>query len=75
MSGMRSMTPARSAWGLSRRRLRGPRLQLRLRAVGRPERPARLATGTSRSDVKGAQRPGRSQSRALIRALMRGGRA
>lgn len=47
MKGMRSMTSARSAGALLRRRL------------------------TARSAVKGAQRPGRSQNRAL----MRGGRA
>ncbi len=54
MSGMRSMPPARSAGALFRCRLRGPRLQPRLRAVGRPERPPRLVAGISRSDVKPA---------------------
>jgi hypothetical protein len=57
----------RSPAGLFRCRLRGPRLQPRLRAVGRPERRARPATGMARSDVKRAQRACRSQNRMLMR--------
>lgn len=56
---------------LFRRRLRVPRLCLCLRTGGRHERPARLATGMSRSDVKRTTVRGRSQNDRL----MRGGRA
>ena len=61
----------RSSHALFRRRLREPRLRACLGTRGRPERPLRLATGMSRSDVKRTQCEGRSQNRQL----MRGGRA
>ena len=70
MTAKQSLVAARSAGALFRCRLRVPRLRPCLRTDGRGERPMPLASGTSRSDVKGAQRPCRNQNRAL----MRGGR-
>jgi len=64
------MALTRSVGGRFRRRLRVPRLHTGLRLCGRHERPVRLATGISRSDVKAASAAGRSQDRQL----MRGGR-